>query len=188
MDHFKDMEVSSLLLLVRAGNNMAFEELARRYSPLINKVISELDIPLTRYSEATSEGYAALYRSAKSYDIENNGVTFGLYAKICIWRRLSDFIGRENREEARLLDLGKVNLYTGGGAESGIILKENTKRYLKLARTFLSDYEYKVFRLYLCGMTTKEISEELKVSAKSVDNAKNRMMKHLREHSSLFFD
>lgn len=188
MDHFKDMEVSSLLLLVRAGNDMAFEELVRRFLPLINKVISELDIPKLRYDEATSEGYLALYRAAESYDIENNGVTFGLYAKICIWRRLSDFIGRETREEARLLELDKFNLHTGSAQESGIILKENTKRYLKLARTFLSDYEYSVFRLYLCGMTTREIAEELNVSSKSVDNAKNRMMKHLREHSSLFFD
>ena len=188
MDHFKDMEVSSLLLFVRAGNDMAFEELAKRYSPLINKVVSEVDIPKMRYDEATSEAYLALYRAAVSYDIENNGVTFGLYAKICITRKLSDFIGRENREEARLLELDKFSLHTGAGAESGIILKENTKRYLRLARTFLSDYEYSVFRLYLCGMTTKEIAEELDVSPKSVDNAKNRMMKHLREHSSLFFD
>lgn len=185
---FKDMEVSSLLLFVRANNNLAFEELAARYSPLINKVISELDTPGARHDEAVSEGYMALYRAAMSYDIENNGVTFGLYAKICIWRRLCDFFGREMREEARLLELDECSLPANSGTEMGIILKENMKRYLKLARTFLSDYEYRVFRLYLCGMTTKEIAEALDASPKSVDNAKHRMMKHLREHSSLFFD
>ncbi len=188
MEHIKDMEVSSLLLLIRAGSDPAFEELVSRYTPLINKVISELDIQPSRHSEALSEGYMALYRAAASYDIENNGVTFGLYAKICVSRKLADFARQRQRDDALLTALDERDFRTGGGTEAGIILRESTQRYLSLARTFLSNYEYNVFRLYLRGMSTKEIAEELGVSSKSVDNAKNRMMKQLREHSSLFFD
>ncbi len=188
MDRFSEMETSSLILLTRANNNFAFRELVARYTPMINKVISGFDIPESRLAEAVSDAHVALYRAAGAYNLTSNKVTFGLYARICVYNRLCDFVGSELCEDISLDDIDADKITAGCRIESNLVDKETVRRYLDAAYRILSDYEYDVFRLYLGGYTTKEISGILLKSPKSVDNAKNRMMRHLREHSELFFN
>lgn len=188
MDRFAEMEVSSLVLLTRANDNFAFGELVKRYTPMINKVISGFDFPPSRKEEADSEAYVALYRAALSYNLSNKDVTFGLYARICVYRRLCDFAGRELREAASLEDVDIADIATASAIEANLVNRESMRTYLARAREILSDYEYDVFRLYLNGYTTREIAGILSKTSKSVDNAKNRMLKNLREHSSSFLD
>jgi DNA-directed RNA polymerase specialized sigma24 family protein len=60
--------------------------------------------------------------------------------------------------------------------------------FIERARGVLSEYEYEVFMLYIEGYSTAEISEKLGRDFKSVENAKSRMLKHLREESNVFSD
>ncbi|MBO5945541.1 MAG: sigma-70 family RNA polymerase sigma factor [Clostridia bacterium] len=188
MDRFEKMEVSSLILLTRAGDNYAFAELVRRYTPVINSVVSGFNLLGTRAAEARSEAYVALYNAARSYDLTKAGVTFGLYAKICIQRRVNDFVGMQSREDGVLDDVDVSTLCSSCRIENDLVARENVHRIYSIARTILSDYEYQIFRYYLAGYTTRQTAEALGKSAKSVDNAKNRMMRHLKEHGSSFFD
>ena len=186
MDKFSDMELSSLILLIRAGNSVAFSELVSRYTPMVNKVISGFDIPTSRFDEAVSEAHVALYRAASSYELSNGKVTFGLYARVCVYNKICDFVGKELRVDSRITELDDVVVPTM--IESKIVGREDLKRYLVIARGILSDYEFDVFRLYLNGYTTREIAATLSKTSKSVDNAKHRMMKCLRQHSDKFFN
>lgn len=188
MDRFSEMEVSSLILLARANNNFAFSELVKRYTPMINKVISGFDIPESRIDEAVSDAHVALYRAALAYDLSSSGVTFGLYARICVYNKLCDFVGSELCDDVSLDDIDADRITATCRVESNLVNVETVRKYLDVAKSILSDYEYDVFRLYLGGYTTREISGILSKTSKSVDNAKNRMMKHLREHSKLFFN
>ena len=187
MDKFAEMEISSLILLTRANNNFAFSELVKRYTPMINKVISGFDIPNSRVEEAVSDAHVALYRAAKAYDLSSDGVTFGLYARICVYNKLCDFVGSELREDLSVSDVDADKLVATSRVESNLVNLETVRRYLSVAKGILSDYEYEVFRLYLGGYTSREIAGILNQTSKSVDNAKNRMMKRLRRHSELFF-
>ena len=74
------------------------------------------------------------------------------------------------------------------GIEDELVAKERMQRAMRAARELLSDYEYEVFSLYVMGYTTAEIAAELHKTAKSVDNAKNRLWRHLREHRDEFTD
>ena len=187
VDKFAEMEISSLLLLIRAGNNLAFSELVARYSPMLNKVISGFDIPASRFDEALSEAHVALYRAASSYELSNGKVTFGLYARVCVYNKICDFVGKELRPDSRLTELDDC-IVVPSSVESNLVNCEDLARYLLIARVILSDYEYDVFRLYIKGYTTREIAHALSKTAKSVDNAKHRMMKCLRQHSDLFLN
>jgi RNA polymerase sporulation-specific sigma factor len=186
MDKFVGMEPSSLILLIRAGNSLAFSELVSRYLPMVNKVISGFDIPQPRLEEAYSEAHVALYRAALSYNLSRDSVTFGLNARVCVYNKICDFVGKELRPDLNVTELSDIEVPSV--FETSLVGREELKRYHKVARSILSDYEYSVFRLYLNGYTTREIAEALSKSAKSVDNAKNRMMKALRQHSDFFFN
>lgn len=185
MNVLGDMEVSSLILMARAHDDLAFAELVDRYTPMMNKVISHFHGQLVKSGEAFSEACVALYRATLTYDVTRKDVTFGLYAKICVYRTLCDIIGREaQRPEVTDEDISAISYDTT--IESSIVARDTVKRALRAARELLSDYEFEIFRLYLRGYTTKEMAEELGKSPKSIDNAKSRMMKRLRENSDSF--
>ena len=123
--------------------------------------------------------------AALSYDLTRTDVTFGLYAKICIYRYLGDVAARLNTGKISF-DTDVENIAVSTGIETGLVSSDTVRRYLKRAREFLSEYEYRVLVLHLQGYTTAETAEELSVSAKSVDNAKARCFKRLREKRSSF--
>jgi DNA-directed RNA polymerase specialized sigma24 family protein len=52
---------------------------------------------------------------------------------------------------------------------------------MKCARDLLSDYEYQVLMLHIQGYKTSEISAAVGRDTKSVDNAKARLFRRLRD-------
>lgn len=186
MGKHSDTGISELLLRIREGDEPAFSELLERYTPMINKVISLFHGSFVESGEAYNEAYTTLYRAAASYDLSRvDAVTFGLYARICIYRRLCDMVKRELPTDDSIdenVDEASI------GIEDELVAKERMQRAMRAARELLSDYEYDVFSLYVMGYTTAEIAAELSKTAKSVDNAKNRLWRHLREHRDEFSD
>ena len=180
-----DMEISTLLLMARSNDDLAFSEIVRRYTPMLHSIISRFNSPRITAEEAFSEATFALYRAALTYDIGNATVTFGLYARTCVRNHLYDIMGKAAREDV-LVERNVETLGKSSGIETTIVSREHLRRVLRAARELLSDYEYDVFRLYLRGYTTAEMAKELAKTPKSVDNAKARMLKRLRENSDTF--
>jgi len=187
MSSLGEMEVSSLILMARAHDDIAFDELVTRYTPMLQKVISRFHGSLVKSGEAYNEACVALYRAALTYDLSRTDVTFGKYASVCVYRTLCDLFGKE-AEVTKKLDGDIYGIAASSTIESSIVARDTVRRALDAARKILSEYEFDVFRLYLRGYTTKEMAEELNKTAKSVDNAKARMLKHLRENSESFSD
>ena len=190
MNSYADLDLNELILLVRDRSDAAFSELLFRYGPLINSISSGFITSSFSFDEAFSDSCVALHKAAMSYDLKQNDVTFGLYARICIYRRLCDSTARFQRSEksVRIEELDVDRLSDGTNIESRIVGRERMREYLNRVRSILSDYEYRVFLLYIEGESTASIAEKLGKSSKSVDNAKARMLKHLRRESALFSD
>ena len=186
MQELDQLEVSDLILSVRNGSDEAFSELIRRYLPMIKKVVSGFS--KIRADEAFCEASVAFYKATKTYNLDSDEVTFGLYARICVYRRLCDLVGKENGRETLFSDLDVENLAVQNGIESALVSRESMRSALLVVRSLLSEYEYEVFLLHLEGYTTAAIAAKLGKSAKSVDNAKARAIKHLREDKAGFFD
>lgn len=187
MDKMAKSELNTLILQVKKRNDNAFATLLSRYTPMLNKVISGFSSPRVSYSEAFSEASATLFRSAISYDIENGAVTFGLYAKICVYRKLCDLYEKAGREDNTVdFDIDKIAV--SSNLEARLVGMERMQEYLNLAKKILSPYEYEVFLLYIEGESTEVIADKLSRDTKSVENAKNRMFRALREEAQLFSD
>jgi RNA polymerase sporulation-specific sigma factor len=188
MKSYKDLDISSLILKVRGGDDAAFGELICRYDPMLHKVSSGFCSGTLSNNEAYSEACIALHKAALSFDLTRTDVTFGLYARICATRRLYDLLGKESRATAPAVDIDMDTLSYNPACEDRLVRSEQMRRSLEIAHSLLSDYEYQVFLLYLQGYSTAESCDLLSKSAKSIDNAKARCFKRLREQQGIFSD
>ena len=182
----RNADVEKLVLECREHSDAAFAELVSRYTPLIRKMISDFSVDFADDDELFSEACIALHQAAMSYDLAQSEVTFGLYAGICISNRLKSLLKKNEREQDRnelVSDTERIS--SGVDVESYIAAKDLCERVMRCARLLLSDYELQVFRMNLERCTTKDIAEALGKSQKSVDNAKYRISKRLRESSDV---
>ena len=187
MQEYAKLDLENLILKVRERNDFAFAELLKRYTPMINKLISGFSSDKISYDEAFSEASVALHKASLTYKLELVGVTFGLYARICVKRRLSDLYYASNSPEIEE-DFDVEKLSVGSNVESMLLLKERVQSFISCAREILSDYEYRVFMLYIQGYDTDSMCKALSRDKKSVENAKARMLKTLRAQSKRFAD
>lgn len=178
---------------IKSGDRSAFEELLGSYEPL---VLSECNALLDKFpefkgdrEEMMQEGRLALYNSVMRYE-ENDKVTFGLYAKICIHNRLVSYIrklGAAKRRRDRLAE--KSVKSTSSSAEELALALEKSESLRQLLISETSDYEEKVFSLYLEKKSYAEIARMLGKSEKSVANAicrvKSKLKKRLSDFSNL---
>ena len=179
-------EISALILRVRSGDGAAFEELLCRYTPL-------LDAAVARFSSAEhtkpyaddlrQESTIVFYNAILNYDIDNEGVEFGLYAKICVTNMLRTQHKMLNRVKTEQLpeDADSSGLAAYDEPASAIIEHESLNRIDNVIRGNLSSFEYRVWCLYASGKTAKDIGVIVGKSEKSVSNAVYRIRKKLRE-------
>ena len=175
----KNTDIRELLLGCKNGDDMAFSELVRRYSPLIYKLISESGLDTDTY-ELFSEGCVALHQAALGYDLDRDEVTFGLYAKACIYHRFVD-VRRRNSANREPRELNAGNTECEAGPDERLVARERLDALFLYAKQVLSDYEYTVLLYHVQGYKTAAIAERLGKSPKSVDNAKARVFRRLRQ-------
>lgn len=185
MEQQPDAELSSLLAGVRAGEESAFAALCERYAPLMNAVADEFSRPFVQDSELLAEAMGALHRAAMAYT-PGRCVTFGLFARICMCREVRRYVQKAEQHAATDLDVESVAVPCN--VESRIMASEARRELLRHVRQIVSAYEYEVLLLHMQGYTTDEIASALHRERRSVDNAKARVFKRLRENRDLFAD
>lgn len=126
------------------------------------------------------EAVIALYKAAMTYESENDEITFGLYAKICIRNRLISLLRKAERFFEKKMNTGEYLPAEELGPEDLFIAQENYKGLLDQISGILTEYEKSVFDMYLDGKTYREISLLLNRSEKSVDNAIYRIKAKIR--------
>ena len=173
----EEANIIRLLLRCRDRDDTAFEELVVMYKPMIDTLISKMDFS---GEDVFSDAALALYKAALSYDLEQSEVTFGLYAKICVRNKLVDIANAISRDRDKFADFDVDRISVPDGTLYRLLKKEESDSFRAAARRVLSEYEYTVLLLWLGGDKTSIIAKKLCESAKSVDNAKARIMKKLR--------
>lgn len=180
MDLYENTDICSLILRCRERDDLAFDELVHRYTPMMRKVILGFGSLPYEYGELFSEACVALHIAAGRYDIDQQEVTFGLYARICIRNRIVDLI-RKSEDDRCISDQDVEQMAYESNVERRLEEREIFDNLLHSAKYLLSDYEYRVLLLHIQGYKTAAIASMLSRSAKSVDNAKARLFRRLRE-------
>ena len=180
MEKSLDFHVNDLVLRSREGDDDAFSELLSQYRPMLTSTATRLGLSP---DEWFSDACIGLYRAILTYDLTQSEVTFGLYASVCVKRRLTDVLRKERAQAGRLPIIGDVDVDSIAVEDRSLSLlveREESENFRMQAKEILSDYEYRVFRLWLSGLSQADIASELLTDLKSVENAKGRIMKKLR--------
>ena len=178
MELHEDAGINNLISLCRANDECAFEELVSLFIPMITSLASKKGLD---FGEAYSDACLALYDAAHTYDVGQSEVTFGLYAKVCVNNRLSDLVRKRNNDMRRMAEFDVDNISVSDGIISKLLREEEMQNFHRKAKGALSSYEYDVLKLALMGESAKAIADALGKDAKSVENAKARILTKLRK-------
>ncbi|MBR4292433.1 MAG: sigma-70 family RNA polymerase sigma factor [Clostridia bacterium] len=161
----------------------ALDRLTEIYSPMIAQTVAKYSAMIGSggdIDDLRQEAVIALYKAARTYR-EDIGVTFGLYAKICIGNRMQSVMRKLSRS---YVPYERVKLI-GGNPERGYIEREAYRSLRGKLDLLLTDYERRVLLMHLNGYSYKAISNALSKNEKSVDNALRRIRNKLRKSFSV---
>ena len=181
----------ALLALIKSaqnGDQIAFEELLARYTPLISSmtqrcaqgVLSKFEL-----EDMRQEAVFSFFKALKHFDTAQQNVDFGLYAKHCIRNCLVSHWRKQKRREPLYLvedeEIFELAEDTESNPVAHVVEEESYEALSRLIHSSLSEYENRIWWMYLSGRTAREIAESLKKDEKSVQNAIYRIRRKLRE-------
>ena len=196
-------ETDPVILIKRMneGDASAFDEISKKYEPLIKSVCSSFESSIKEaggngaVAELRQELDITLYRSANTYDIGRIQVTFGKYAKRCLTNCAISQL-RKVRAARRKHERAVIKLENKLRSERPHHTFDtyfadydqlDRKKILDRISFILSSYEFTVFNKYLDGMSAGEIAAELGTDEKSVNNAvyrsKRKVSGMLKKHA-----
>lgn len=186
-----DIELNILISRVKAGDEISFGVLCEKYSALTESTVRRFapslgiqnGVPQSEAAadieELKQDAVMALYKAAQTYDAEGDGqkVSFGLYAKICMNNAMITKVRKYKRTLKKLEKRDSIisaekhyKRFEADTSSQGFDY-EALSASLKNAVKSLSEYERRVFDLYIDGKSTREIASELNRPEKSVSNA-----------------
>ncbi len=182
---------NDLVNLVKNGDQQAFTDLTVEFDGMLRGLVASCDVDAEEKNDLYQEALIALYKAALSYK-PSLEASFTTFARICIKHSIISalriYYGKKNFPIRSSLSLNSeddesVEIRSLGQAtepERLLIEKESYKALLNRIDNSLSQLENDVLKLYIQGKSYGEISNRLKMSTKSVDNAIQRIRGKLK--------
>ena len=177
-----DEKLSNLIIKARGGDDVSFGFIVDMYDGLINGVVNKYawqwGESAAGLDDLKQEAIIALYSAVCSYNLEQDEVTFGLYAKVCIRNRIISMLrkGEPFGKQEEELDSSIAE-----DPLERLIDKENVSDLAQKINAVLTPYEKSVFKLFVLDLSYQEIAVRLCKSEKSIDNAVYRIKSKLRK-------
>jgi len=202
---FEEKEEEEIIEMAQAGNDFAIEYLIDQNMDIVYAKSRFFFIKGLDRDDVIQEGRVGLYKAIRDFK-ENKGASFRGFCQLCVHRQLVSAIKKANRQKHmplntsasldKSLDYGNETGRTfneilpdeGENLEKKFICQETLNTIIGELSEELTDLEWNVFMLYLDSKSYQEISDELDINVKTVDNALQRARKKiddLREHYNL---
>ena len=187
--NLSSLDDNKLITLIKSGDSKAFNTLAERYLIVIRAKATSFRGVGIELDDFVQEGFIAFINAVKTYD-ENGGASFSTYAGVCIERRFLSIYKSEKRQKKIPTEL-LVPLDDSGVSDGQNIDVNPLQDFVEEAelkdqiisriKNRLSPFEQKALSFYLSGYTYGQTAKALNSTAKSVDNALQRVRKKLRQ-------
>ena len=187
---FHDAELHKLY---RSGDAEAGNELVRRYRRLVKICIRPYFLAGGDSEDLLQERMIGLLSAMREFD-PSGAASFHTYAELCIRNRVISATRSASRQKhAPLNDFIPLDdflsceelhsaLCSARSAEEQLLDKEWTSDFLSTYSRFLSEFESRILKDYLDGLSYSEIAANCERSEKSIDNAVQRIRKKLARH------
>ncbi len=189
--------IEEVVKAAQGGEVRAIEELIDRNMDIVYAKSRYFFIKGLDKDDVIQEGRVGLFKAIRDYK-EDKEASFRGFAQLCIHRQLVSAIKKANRQKHmplnnstsldKSIDKGEskrtyneVVSDENHDLEKIFIYQEVLNLIMNKIEKNLTQLEYKVFVKYLDNKTYQEISDELNVNLKSVDNALQRARKKVEE-------
>lgn len=195
MEQTEDME--EIVRRAQEGNVRAIEELIDENMDIVYAKARYFFIKGLDKDDVIQEGRVGLYKAIRDYK-EEREASFRGFAQLCIHRQLVSAIKKANRQKHmplnnstsldKSIDKGEnqrtyneIISDDSDDLEEFFIYRELIDLLMDEIKENLTELEHNAFIKYLENKSYKQISDELDVNLKSVDNALQRARKKMEE-------
>lgn len=183
-DKLTDEEI---VRIAQQGNRDAEEHLIRKYQKMVFIWTRSYFLQGAEPDDLIQEGMIGLYKAIRDFSVGTS--SFWSFAKLCIIRNVISAIKGTTRQKHLPLNsytslhrpikdtegdrtlLETLTNHRVDDPEVLVINREELQATSTTIQSILSKFENEVFRLYISGLTYREIAEQLNTHTKSVDNA-----------------
>ncbi len=199
MIEYSALNDTELQILATKGDREAEETLAERYLRLVRACARPLFLAGGDSEDLIQEGTFGLLSAIRQYD-PAGGTSFKTFAEHCIRMRLisaiksasrlkhfplNDGISLEQLSEEPGAHISAFPEFFRRTPEELVLARESKEELYSAFLQCLSKLEVKVLDLYLEGLSYREIADRLGKSAKSIDNAVQRIRHKLGRNPNL---
>lgn len=158
----------------------AVSTLISRYLRLVRKRAYGYARDYAEPEDLAQEGFLSFLNAVNSFDPER-GAKFSSFADVCVTNGIRSAAMKLKKDAGEsLADDLEENAEDGSSPENIWFEKEKILGIYDEIESLLSKREWDIFRLYLGGLSYREIAVRLDIPLKSVDNAVFRVRKKLR--------
>lgn len=172
--------------LAKSGDADAVSVLIARLIPVVKNKVSLYKDCWPGHDDLFQEGMLGLLSATKTFD-PSREASFKTYASVCIVNRITSAIrgaaGKKRIPENQFVSLEDEELPLSEphlNPEEVVLDNEAVETIQAALSKLLSPFEHKVLMLYLNGHSYEEIAMQLDSTAKSVDNALQRVRRKLK--------
>ena len=179
-----------------SGDTQIMDFLMDKYKNLVRKKSKVMFLIGGDTDDLIQEGMIGLFKAIRDYRLDKDS-SFFHFAEICISRQMYTAIEASNRKKhaplnsyISLSEQGKdgageqlpelLAAFSGSNPEQLMIDRENVEQMKKRIDEKLSGFEKEVLAYYMQGMNYVQIAEIMSKTAKSVDNALQRIKAKLK--------
>lgn len=188
MNKYDKMTDEQLIRHLRSGENEIVDYIMDKYKFLVKKKAKAMFLLGGENDDLIQEGMIGLFKAVQNYD-ETQEASFYSFADLCVSRQMYTAIEASRRQKHLPLN-SYISLYTDGEDQPLIESIESMidrnpeelfldKEYIQMLKLELeqnlSDLESRVLYLHLQGIDYQTIAKLLDKSAKSIDNALQRI-------------
>lgn len=197
--NYAEMSEEKLIKLSQKGDELALEQLIKLYQGLLYFLCDKYYLKDGDKEDLLQEATIGLIEAVRAYN-PNSGRKFKNFAILCITRELDSCIKRSNRKKHQILN-SAIPIYSfaeneddkhgnsyqifvdrmlrdeSPSPEEILVEKEVINELLRTVNSVLSEMEKKVLSLRIKGHSYNEITIQLNLQNKSVDNAIQRIRK-----------
>ncbi len=162
----------------RGGDRQAEEALVMRYQMLTRACARPYFLAGGDSEDLIQEAMFGLLKAIREYDI-HRGTSFHTFAEACIKNRIRSAVTAAARGKHAPLNnsvpLESDMMGNDNSPEELMIHREESEERLSKINQQLSPLEQRILSLFLQGFSYRDIAEQIKRPAKSVDNAIQRI-------------
>ncbi len=185
MENYDNYTDEQLVDLYHEGDEYAFDVIYSRYKSVIEYHANNFFLQGGNRDDLLQEGNIGLAKAVNAY--KKGNASFKTFASTCIKNNILSEVSKDSKkanfplnESVPLENIESENI-SGPDPLTHVIEEENSEEGIKRVRAVLSDFEIKVVEYVLKGYSKNaEIAELMNKDAKSIDNAKQRILNKLQ--------